>query len=223
MSQRGKLILACLSLVVCSAMAGCDRSEGDKTPTTSINTPPTSGDGGAVPKSTFDDQHPVVVMKTTLGDITLQLEPAKTPRTVNNFLRYVASGQYDNTIVHQIYKGQLFLASGYDTNLVERAPRPPIENEAENGLKNQRGTIAMARLPDDIDSATCQFFINVADNPALDHKDRTADGFGYCAFGQVIGGADVVGLIANAPVQDTPDFDGTPAQAIIIKSMVRIR
>jgi len=204
-------------------MAGCGHTEGDQAPTAAIGTPPTPGDNAATPKAALDEQHPVVVMKTTLGDITLQLDPAKAPRTVENFLRYVNSRQYDNTIVHQIYKGQIFLAGGYDRNLVERAHRPPIANEAENGLKNQRGTIAMARLPDDINSAACQFFINVADNPALDHKDRTVEGFGYCAFGQVTGGADVVGLIANAPVQDTPDFDGMPAPAIIIKSMVLIR
>ena len=131
---------------------------------------PTTVDGQSPPgqKPASDPLHPVVVIETSLGNITVRLDAEKAPLTVDNFLSYVGAGQYDQTIVHQVYKGQGFLAGGYGTNLVEKPGRTPVRNEAHNGLKNRRGTIAMVRLPDAIDSATCQFFINVADNPALD-------------------------------------------------------
>ena len=143
---------------------------------------------------------------------------------MDNFLRYVESGHYDQTIVHQVYKGQGVVGGGYGSNYVERDTRTPVRNEAENGLKNLRGTISMVRYPDVIDSATCQFFLNVSDNPALDHKSRTSpEEYGYCVFGEVIEGMDVVDHINQVDVKDTADLDQTPANPVIIKSIRRTR
>ena len=191
-------------------LAGCSRS-GDgnsrrRPPSAARRRIPHNGwrPEPAAQKPPSDPQHPVVLIETSLGNITVRLDAEKAPLTVDNFLSYVNAGHYDQTIVHQVYKGQGFLAGGYGTNLVEKPGRTPIRNEAHNGLKNRRGTIAMVRLPDAIDSATCQFFINVADNPALDYKDRTPEGYGYCVFGKVTDGMDVVDKIGNAQVHDTP-------------------
>jgi peptidyl-prolyl cis-trans isomerase B (cyclophilin B) len=216
-----KPIVSYLTLVVCMVMAGCGRS-GDQSPTTAIGSgnsmSPTKGETNA-PARLADPKHPVVTIETTLGNITVRLDAENAPFTVENFLTYVNAGRYDQTLVHQVYKGQLFVGGGYDTNFVEKPARTAIANEAHNGLKNRRGTIAMARLPDSIQSATCQFFINVADNPVLDFKDRSVDGYGYCVFGNVTGPMDVVDRIADAPVHDTPDFDRTPVTPLVIKSI----
>ena len=164
-----------------------------------------------------------MLIETSLGKIKVQLNVERAPLTVDNFLFYVNSGYYDRTIVHQVYKGQGIMAGGYGENLLEKPARTPIRNEASNGLKNRRGTIAMVRSPDGIDSATCQFFINVADNPALDYRDRTPAGYGYCVFGEVIEGMDVVDRINDAPVHDMPDFERTPVEPVIVASVRQIR
>ena len=209
------------------ATAGCNRGSDEKTaPAAAI-----SGPAGASPavtgnqgpgKPAPDPKHPVLLIETGLGNITVQLDAEKAPLTASNFLSYVRAGHYQETVIHQVYKGQGFLAGGYGTNLAEKKPHTPIRNEADNGLKNRRGTIAMVRLPDAIDSAACQFFINVADNPALDYRDRTPAGYGYCVFGEVIEGLDVVDKIGNAKVHDTKDFERTPEQPIVIKSIREI-
>jgi cyclophilin family peptidyl-prolyl cis-trans isomerase len=213
------------------AVAGCNRGSDDKAaPTAAISgsgsaSPAAGGNQVAPPsKPASDPKHPVVLLETGLGNITVQLDAEKAPETVNNFLSYVKAGHYDETIVHQVYQSQGFLAGGYNTKLVEKKARTPIRNEADNGLKNKRGTIAMVRLPDSIDSATCQFFINVADNPTLDHRDRhSAAGYGYCVFGTVTDGLDVVDKIGGAKVHDIKDFERTPEQQIVVKSIRQVR
>ncbi len=145
------------------------------------------------------------------------------PLTVDNFLDYTETGLYDQTIFHQVYKDQAIIAGGYATNLSEIAPEQPIRNEADNGLKNLRGTIAMLRQIDDTDTATSQFFINMIDNPALDYRDRTPEEYGYCVFGEVLSGMDVVEKIANTRVKDTDQFDQTPVQAVVVKSVRRVK
>ncbi len=164
-----------------------------------------------------------MLIETSLGNITVRLDAENAPLTIDNFLSYVGARHYDQTIVHQVYKGQGLLAGGYGTNLVEKPGRTPVRNEAHNGVKNRRGTISMVRQPDAIDSATCQFFINVADNPALDYRDRTPEGYGYCVFGEVVEGLDVVDSIADTQVRDTTDIECTPTPAIVVKSIRRIR
>ena len=136
----------------------------------------------------------VVLMKTSLGDIKIQLNAEKAPITVKNFLGYVDEGQYDGTIFHRVISTFMIQGGGFTTKLEEKRGHDPIKNEAGNGLKNKRGTIAMARTGV-VDSATAQFFINVVDNGFLDHRDETMSGFGYCVFGEVIEGMDVVDKI----------------------------
>jgi cyclophilin family peptidyl-prolyl cis-trans isomerase len=220
--------LAAMNLALLIFALGCTRGGDGSQPAAAIgansSSPTTGANGGtAAKKPSIDRQHPVVAIETSLGNITLRLDADKAPITVGNFLDYVGSGHYDQTIVHQVYKGQGFLAGGYGTNMVEKRARMPIFNEARNGVKNRRGTISMVRSPDAKDSATCQFFINLVDNPALDHKDDTPDGYGYCVFGEVVEGMSVVEAIGAVPVRDTPEFDRTPETAIVVKSIRTLR
>jgi len=209
---------------------GCSRNSSDTQNTTAINgangelaKSKTDGKSSEQAKSNFNLTHPEVVVETSLGKITVRLDAEKSPLTVDNFMAYVESGLYDQTIFHQAYKNQGVMAGGYTVSLTEIPARTPVRNEAHNGLKNLRGTIAMVRLPDAIDSATSQFFINVADNPVLDHRDRTPEEYGYCVFGEVISGMEVVDMIAGAQVQDTDKFDQTPVQPVVVKSIRRTK
>ena len=138
----------------------------------------------------------------------MRLDAEKAPLTVENFRNYVARGQYDQTIFHQVLKDpvQIVLGGGYTADLKEKSALTPIRNEAHNGLKNRRGTIAMARRPNNEDSATCQFFINIADNDVLDFKARTPEGYGYCVFGEVTTGMEVLDRIAKTPVHNVDKF-----------------
>ncbi len=225
MSHRWKLIVACLSLLVIAVAGGCGGNPaattgGDATKKTDPST------GGAVATTAREDvdlQHPVVEIETSKGKITVELDRKNAVNTVDNFLSYVGSSFYDKTIIHQVFKDQAILAGGYDTNMVAKPAHTPIRNEAANGLKNLRGTIAMSRWPDSIDGATSQFFINVVDNPSLDYKDRTAQGYGYCVFGKVTKGMEVVDAINAAELRDTTTLERTPAEPIIVTSIRRVR
>jgi peptidyl-prolyl cis-trans isomerase A (cyclophilin A) len=141
-------------------------------------------------------ENPRVLFKTTLGDIELELAPDKAPVGTENFLAYVRSGFYDNTLFHRVIPGFVIQGGGFDGNGEQKKTRDPIVNEAGNGLKNLRGTICWART-NVINSATSQFFINHRDNPSLDHRDNTQAGFGYAVFGKVVKGMDVVDKIAS--------------------------
>jgi len=141
--------------------------------------------------------NPRVKMTTSQGDIVIELYPDKAPITVHNFLRYVDDGAYDGTIFHRVIKGFMNQGGGFTTALQKKPSKyPPIKNEADNGLKNRLGTIAMARTGDP-HSATNQFFINTANNTLLDHTDKTTRGWGYAVFGKVVDGMDVVKRIGN--------------------------
>ncbi len=140
------------------------------------------------------DPRPVVVMKTTLGTMEITLDTEKAPRTVKNFLTYVNSGFYENTIFHRAVHGIMIQGGGYTIGMKEKKTGRGIRNESENGLKNRRGAIAMAR-DDEINSATSQFFINLKDNPGYDHKDKTKKGFGYTVFGEVTSGMEIADKI----------------------------
>jgi cyclophilin family peptidyl-prolyl cis-trans isomerase len=167
---------------------------------------------------------PEVVIDTNLGKIRLRLHPEQAPVTVDNFLsNYVDRGFYDNTIVHFSGRGFLVAAGGYSTDYQAAEPRAYIASEADNGLKNVRGAVAMSRDPAHIDSANCQFFINVADNPSLDHQSRDdAASFGYCVFGEVVEGMEVVDRIAESPVIDREGFPSTPKEPVVIQSIARV-
>lgn len=178
----------------------------------------------ATPSTTDEGEPPIVVIHTSCGDVTVRLDPRRAPETVANFLDYVDNGHYDGTIFHQVARDQLVLGGGFTPRLVEKpALRKPVVNEAANGLSNRRGTIAMARRLEAPDSATCQFYINLGDNEALDHRDRSVDGFGYCVFGEVLSGLEVVEQIASAEVTDTDAFDLLPIRTVLIKTVTRVK
>jgi peptidyl-prolyl cis-trans isomerase A (cyclophilin A) len=164
--------------------------------------------------------NPKVLIKTSKGDITLELFADKAPITVKNFLSYVDAKFYDGTIFHRVIKDFMIQGGGFTPELLQKAAKPPIKNEAANGLKNLRGTIAMARTGE-IDSATCQFFINHVDNPNLDHKDNT-EHFGYAVFGKVISGMDVVDAIALVPTMTKGINRDVPRETITVISISRI-
>jgi cyclophilin family peptidyl-prolyl cis-trans isomerase len=161
---------------------------------------------------------PKVLMKTSKGDITIELYPAKAPLTVKNFLSYVKDKYYDGTIFHRVISNFMIQGGGLTAELHEKTSKDPIKNEAANGLKNVRGTIAMARTPE-VDSATCQFFINLVDNPNLNHKDNTPDGFGYCVFGKVVSGMDVVDAIAKVRTGTRRGMGDVPLEPVTILSV----
>ncbi len=141
-----------------------------------------------------EDPRPVVVMKTTMGTMEITLDAEKAPRTVKNFLTYANSGFYENTIFHRAAHGIMIQGGGYTIGMHEKKTGRSVRNEAENGLTNRRGAIAMAR-DDKINSATSQFFINLKDNPGFDHKDKTKKGYGYAVFGKVTSGMEIADKI----------------------------
>ncbi|MFT7625093.1 MAG: cyclophilin family peptidyl-prolyl cis-trans isomerase [Myxococcota bacterium] len=157
-----------------------------------------------------------VLLETSLGDILIELLPDKAPKSVANFLQYVDDEHYDNTLFHRVVRGFVIQGGGYDDELNKKPTRAAIANEADNGVSNQRNTVAMARAPEK-DSASDQFFINCADNSAdLDHMDDTDQGFGYAVFGQVIEGADVVKKINWKVTRPRGDFPDLPAESMRI-------
>ena len=157
---------------------------------------------------------PVVSIVTSMGEIRVGLRPDKAPVTVDNFLRYVKAGHYTGTIFHRVIPNFMIQGGGMDVKMVEKTTRPPIRNEARNGLRNARGTIAMART-NDPHSATAQFFVNVKDNHALDFGIR---GAGYAVFGDVVSGMDVVDRIVAVPTIEADGHQNVPATPVVIKS-----
>ena len=159
---------------------------------------------------------PKVAMKTSMGDLVIEVYPDKAPKTVENFLAYVKSGFYNGTVFHRVINGFMVQGGGYDTNMREKPPRAPIQNEAKNGLKNRAYTIAMARTPDP-HSASAQFFINVNDNAFLDYPGQ--DGWGYAVFGKVISGMETVDKIKSVETdrRDKPKANVVIESAAIIE------
>jgi cyclophilin family peptidyl-prolyl cis-trans isomerase len=158
-----------------------------------------------------------VEMQTSLGLITLELFDDQAPLTVKNFVAYATDGAYDDTIFHRVIDGFMIQGGGFDQDYQRRPTQDPIQNEADNGLKNTRGTIAMARTPAP-HSASSQFFINVADNPFLDHSDKTPRGWGYCVFGEVTSGMEVVDAIRAVQTGSAGPFPkDVPLEPVIIE------
>ncbi len=164
-----------------------------------------------------------VLLKTNKGDITLSLDAAKAPKTVANFLQYVKSGHYDGTIFHRVIDNFMIQGGGMTTGLKQKSTLPEIENEANNGLKNLRGTVAMART-NEPHSASSQFFINLNDNDFLNHTAPNAQGWGYAVFGEVCDGMDVVDVIRKVKTgnagfhQDVPTEDVTIEKATVLEA-----
>ena len=161
-------------------------------------------------------QNPIVTIQTTQGTLKVELYPEVAPNTVNNFIYLVKRGFYDGTIFHRVIKDFMIQGGGMTASLREKGTRAPIKNEADNGLRNRKYTIAMARTSDP-HSATAQFFINVRDNSFLDHRSKDPQGWGYAVFGKVIRGQDVVDQIAAVKTGSRGYYEDVPMQPVIIK------
>ena len=163
----------------------------------------------------------LVRLETSKGPIDIEIDAALAPKTVENFLRYVDAGHYEGTLFHRVIPGFMAQGGGYDASLQKKPTQPPVENEASARAKNVRGTVAMARTSDP-HSATAQFFINVADNASLDHSAKTPSGFGYCVFGRVTSGMEVVDAIVHAKTgAQGPFAKDAPLEPIVIRSARR--
>jgi peptidyl-prolyl cis-trans isomerase A (cyclophilin A)/peptidyl-prolyl cis-trans isomerase B (cyclophilin B) len=163
--------------------------------------------------------NPVVLMKTNLGEIEIELYPEKAPITVENFLGYVEDGFYDGTVFHRVIKGFMIQGGGFDAELNQKSTKDPIKNEANNGLSNSTGTIAMARTSNP-QSATAQFFINTVNNQRLNFTSETQRGWGYAVFGEVVSGMDVVRAIEATPTGPKGRFrSDVPQEMVIIESV----
>jgi peptidyl-prolyl cis-trans isomerase B (cyclophilin B) len=156
-----------------------------------------------------------VKLATTQGDITLELYPDKAPATAANFVQYVKEGFYNGTVFHRVINGFMIQGGGFDAKMNQKRTRAPIQNEADNGLTNDAYTVAMARTPDP-NSATAQFFINVADNKMLNHTGKTVQGWGYAVFGKVVKGKDVVDKIKAVPTTTKGMHQNVPVEPVVI-------
>jgi cyclophilin family peptidyl-prolyl cis-trans isomerase len=242
MRNRSTFLAVLCGIGTLIAAGGCGSSseagsEGTGNPAAAINGEQRSGtaqttsdsasntlSGPALEGAGSGPVQPVVVIQTSMGDITVQLDPERADYTVDNFLSYVEKGHYDGTVFHQVHENYVVLAGGYTAELVEKPVDRTIYNQANNGLKNVRGAIAMARNPEVIDSATCQFFINVTDNPHLDHQsDASPDTYGYCVFGKVIDGMPVADAISRVEVKDTELLERTPVEPVVIRAVRRVQ
>ncbi|HEY7787301.1 MAG TPA: peptidylprolyl isomerase [Casimicrobiaceae bacterium] len=157
----------------------------------------------------------MVVLHTNQGDITLDLDQENSPATVANFLQYVRDGHYDNTVFHRVIPGFMIQGGGFAPGMEQKPTRATVANEAGNGVKNARYTVAMARTSDP-HSASSQFFINLADNAFLDYKGPSPQGYGYCVFGKVAGGADIVDRIAGVATGRSGFHENVPTQDVVI-------
>ncbi|MDX1489791.1 MAG: peptidylprolyl isomerase [Pseudohongiellaceae bacterium] len=159
----------------------------------------------------------MIVFKTNYGEFSVELDFEKAPKSAKNFLSYVEKGFYDNTIFHRVIDNFMIQGGGFESGMVQKPTEAPIENEADNGLKNEIGTLAMARTADP-HSATCQFFINVSDNTFLNHKNKSTQGWGYAVFGKVTEGMDVINKIKQCKTTSQAGHQDVPADEIVIIS-----
>jgi peptidyl-prolyl cis-trans isomerase B (cyclophilin B) len=201
----------------------CDRTPNAASTDQSI--PPQHGNEKHVTEThdtpqTNDTDLPVILLETSLGTLTVELAADKAPETTANFLRYVDEGLYEGTIFHRVIPGFMIQGGGFTPQMEQRPTGQPIQNEAANGLRNKRGTLAMARTSDP-HSATSQFFINHKNNDFLDHREPTPDGFGYCVFGRVIDGMEVVDRIAEVQTQSVGVHDDVPVEPVLIEKATR--
>jgi len=159
-----------------------------------------------------------VRIQTSFGAIIVELDPQRAPNTVKNFVSYVREGHYDGTLFHRVMDGFMVQGGGFVPGMTQKPTRPPIDNEAKNGLRNERGSIAMARTSDP-NSATAQFFINVVDNDFLNFTAETPSGWGYCAFGKVVDGLTVVDRIKGVPTGSRAGHKNVPLTDVVIEKM----
>jgi cyclophilin family peptidyl-prolyl cis-trans isomerase len=172
----------------------------------------------ALAASAHAQENPVVVIETSMGDITVQLNQKRAPISVKNFLTYVEEGFYDGTVFHRVIPDFMIQCGGFTPEMSKKPTHEPIKNEAQNGLKNRKGTLAMARTPD-INSATSQFFINTKDNEPLNNKGTSAQDYGYAVFGKVTEGMDVVAKIEKVKTGTKAGYQDVPVEPVIIKTI----
>lgn len=163
-------------------------------------------------------KNPRIRFETSHGNFTVEIDTDRAPVTAENFLQYVKDGFYDNTLIHRVIDNFIIQGGGFEPGMIQKTTRPPIRNEAEQGMRNERGTIAMARVPDDPDSATSQFFINTRDNDGLNHAGKYQPG--YCAFGRVHEGMEVVERIEGVVTRTVGDHQNVPMQEILVQQVV---
>jgi len=173
---------------------------------------------GSATKMDAAKKNPIVELKTSEGTIKLELYADKAPLTVQNFLKYAKEGYYDGTIFHRVIDNFMIQGGGFTPDMKQKPTQTPIKNEADNGLKNERGTVAMARTMV-VDSATSQFFINVKDNEFLNHRDDTPQGYGYAVFGKVVDGMDVVDKIKAVPTGNQGPHQNVPGKPVVIEKV----
>jgi cyclophilin family peptidyl-prolyl cis-trans isomerase len=210
------------------AFAGCGKSKTNATgaaASPAAQSPSAAAPGAKGEAASPTAVDPVVVLHTTEGDITVQLFAEKAPRTVDNFLRgYAERGYYNQTIFHHVERGKMLIGGGYTADLERKAPRAPIYNESSNGLSNRRGTLAMIRESDGPHSATSEFFVNLTDNADFDFKAAEPDDVpGYCVFGEVTSGMDIVDRIARLPTTAQGPFPQVPSPRVAITGVQRVR
>jgi len=160
----------------------------------------------------------MIRMKTSMGEMTIELDHDKAPETCRNFLQYVRDGFYDGTIFHRVIDSFMIQGGGFEPGMKQKQTNAPVKNEANNGLKNDRGTIAMARTGDP-HSATAQFFINIFNNDSLNHTSESPQGWGYCVFGKVSDGLDVVDAIRDVETGSRPPHADVPVEDVVIESV----
>jgi len=178
--------------------------------------------GLAIATTSARAENPVVQIDTSMGPIKVELYEDKAPVSVKNFLGYVDDKFYDGTVFHRVISTFMIQGGGFTPDMEQKKTKEPIKNEAANGLSNTRGTLAMART-NVVDSATSQFFVNVADNARLDHAGTDPSAYGYCVFGKVIEGMDVVDKIKAAPTGNKAGHQNVPVEAVVIKSITRVK
>jgi peptidyl-prolyl cis-trans isomerase B (cyclophilin B) len=223
------------ALWMSAAVSGCgNATEGDtgaaastsqqqQPVTAALPTSLTSGEIHSPAPSSEDQGDPIVAIHTSLGKLYVRLYEQQAPRTVANFLDYARGQHYDGTIFHRVDSGYVAMVGEYDAQLRPKQVRYPITNEATNGLKNVRGALAMARDPRDPNSASAQFFINLADNRQLDHHGSTPEAFGFCVFGQVIDGLDVLDKLGKVETATIKGFDKMPVETVMLNTIRPVR
>ena len=200
-------LLAITLPILCVTASACGAPETE-TPTTAAKPQPKI------------EGNPVVTLKTTHGDIKIELDAEKAPISTENFLQYVQDGHFDGTVFHRVMPGFMIQGGGFTADMNQKPTRGEIKNEATNGLTNERGTLAMART-NVVDSATAQFFINLVDNTSLNHTAATSQGYGYAVFGRVTEGMDVVDQIAQVPTGSSGQHQNVPTEPVVIEQAVR--
>lgn len=211
-------VFALMAVSIGMFVACAGAASDDPAPTTAPPGPP--GLPGATKKEAKDPAPSqfVIEIKTSVGMIKAELWPDKAPATVTNVLKYVKDGFYDGLIFHRVIAGFMIQGGGFTPDMKQKANGAPVRNEARADVPNKRGTLAMARTAD-VNSATSQFFINLVDNKFLDHKDESARGFGYCVFGEVIDGMDVVNRIGKTKTGSSGRFSDVPVKPVVIESI----